>query len=368
MPNIPFNSLVYAHQRLNDEVIAAISSVLQRSQFVLGPEVEAFELEYAAFSGSRHCVAMGNGLDALHAALKLAGVGEGDEVIVPAHTYIASWMAASRLNAMIVPVDVQQDTMLIDPGRVAEVVTSRTKAIMPVHLYGQPCDMARLMAIAESENVPIIEDNAQAHGARFDGRPAGRFGLCNAASFYPTKNLGALGDGGALTTDDEDICHRARAFRNYGSKERFVNETEGTNSRLDELQAAVLRVKLRHLNDWNLERQRLADTYFDMLEGVGDLRFQAATPGGQSVYHLFVIRTEKRDALQIHLKNLGIETAVHYPIPPHLQKVYAFLKFGPGDFPVAEQIAKTAISLPLFIGMKASQVEEVCRAIKTFYL
>jgi dTDP-4-amino-4,6-dideoxygalactose transaminase len=352
---------------INEEVLGAISSVYERNQLILGSELEGFEHEYAQFSGTKFSVGVGNGLDALYISLKLLGITRDDEVIVPAHTYIATWMAVSRAGAKIIPVDVDKDTMLLDVAKVKDALTDRTRAIIPVHLYGAPCDMKPLMNMARAGGISIVEDNAQAHGAVYHGQVTGSFGVCNATSFYPTKNLGALGDGGALTTDDEGLDEKARIFRNYGSKGKFINEMEGTNSRLDELQAAILRVKLRYLEKWNRERHDLASVYLDRLSGLGDISLSVMQGSVMPVFHLFVIRTNRREALKDFLSASGIETMIHYPIAPHLQQVHSDLGFGKGDFPIAESIAKTALSLPLWPGLGADKVNFICDHIARFF-
>lgn len=365
IPVVPFNSLRHADAEIEEEVFQAIRMVYNSHQFIMGPQLAAFEEEYAHYCGTRYCVGLANGLDALYVALKVLGIGEGDEVIVPANTYIATWLAVTRAGAHIVPVDVNPETMLMEASQVESAITTNTRAILPVHLYGQPCNMTELLSQAEKFQLKVVEDNAQAHGASYCDRRTGSFGHCNATSFYPTKNLGALGDGGAITTNDSELFQKAMVLRHYGSTRRFINSVQGINSRLDELQAAVLRVKLKNLDKWNDERRALAKIYLSALDGVGDLLLPKKE--SESVFHLFAIRTDKRNELQDYLNAIGIETAVHYPVPPHLQEAYANLKFQKGDFPVSEKIAETILSLPLWIGMGEDQVMIVCNAIKDFY-
>ena len=365
MISVPFCSLKYAHDRIKGEMDKAIDAVYKRSQFILGAEVEEFEKEYAAYSGTRYCVGLASGLDALYVSLRLLEIGAGDEVIVPAHTYIATWLAITHSGATIVPVDVNQDTMLLDPEKVEQAISKRTKAILPVHLYGSVCDMSRLSDIAEQHRLKIVEGNAQGHGATWKNQLTGSFGQCNATSFYPTKNLGAMGDGGAITTNNERIYKEAICFRNYGSSDRFVNPVLGINSRLDEIQAAVLRVKLLHLGKWNQNRREIAKSYLDGLKGIGDIILPPMADG--DVFHLFVIRTEFREKLRSFLFQKGIATTVHYPIPPHRQGAYQSLGFGIGDFPNTERLSETVLSLPMWPGLGPDQLHWVIKQIEGFF-
>ena len=407
MEQIPFNKLAPQHDAA---ISAALLEVVRDDWFVLGTRLAIFERDYARFMGIGHCVGVGNGHDALVLALRSLGLGDTelprrewsrdvvtdpshqqvsaadrvppskdhrryrpDEVLVPAHTCPATWMAISNAGCVPVPVDIDADTLNIDPRLIAQRVNYYTRAIVPVHLYGNPCDMETIMALAEKHRLKVVEDNAQAHGATFhlageqQPRATGTFGEANATSFYPTKNLGALGDGGAMTTRDEEVARRVRTMRNYGYTSKDISETTGINSRLDELQAAVLTVKLTRLSAWNDERRRIAMQYNDALSGIGDVRMPATTPGGTHAHHLYVIRTEYRAALQQHLAAKGVQTAIHYPLPPHLQKAYANLGYHRGDFPVAEQVASEVLSLPMWIGMQAGQVERVCEVIREFF-
>lgn len=365
MISIPFCSLKYVHDQVKYEVEKAIDGVYRRGQFILGAELEAFEHEYATYSGTSHCIGVASGLDALFLSLDALGVGNGDEVIVPVHTYIASWLAVSRTGASVVPVDVDPATMLISPQLIEEAITDKTKAIVPVHLYGAPCDMSQLTKIAEKHKLFVVEDNAQAQGATWTEKMTGSFGACNATSFYPTKNLGALGDGGAITTHSDEINETIRSLRNYGSTDKFTNPIAGINSRLDELQAAVLRVKLKYLDEWNHARREIAQTYLTQLNGVGDLRLPSQNFA--SVYHLFVVRTHYREDLRSFLFKNGIGTMVHYPIPPHMQGAYQKMGLKKGDFPVSENLAETILSLPVWPGLGIEQVEWVVDQIKLFF-
>lgn len=363
--SVPFCSLKYAHDQIKRDVEKAINAVYRRGQFILGAEVEAFEKEYAAYGGTKYCIGVASGLDALYLSLHLLGVGPGDEVIVPAHTYIASWLATTRTGAKIVPVDVDPGTMLMNATHVKMAINKNTKAIMPVHLYGASCDMSQLTAIAKKNNLYIVEDNAQGHGATWKDKKTGSFGDCNATSFYPTKNLGALGDGGAITTDSKELAEKAISLRNYGSTDRFTNPVLGINSRLDELQAAAVRIKLRYLDEWNEKRRAIAQTYLTQLKGVGDIMLP--TESYASVFHLFVIRTQHREDLRSFLFKKGIGTMVHYPIPPHLQGAYKSMNFKKGDFPVSEKLAEMVLSLPMWPGLESEQVEWVVNQVKEFF-
>lgn len=364
---VPFLSFDAMHQPIKEALSKAFEKVLDSNWFVLGKEVADFESAYAQFNEVQHCVGISNGLDAIHIALLALGVGKGDEVIVPSNTYIATLLAVSYVGATPVLVEPDMQTYNIDPQKIAAAITSRTKAIIPVHLYGQVCAMDTIMAIANKHHLFVIEDNAQAHAAMLDGKMTGSFGHINATSFYPGKNLGALGDAGAVTSNDEQLAQKARVLRNYGSQKKYYNEVIGHNMRLDELQAALLSVKLPHLKEWSKQRQTIAAWYNEALQSVGDLVLPMVNDAATHVYHLYVVRTKKRDALQNHLNENGIGTLIHYPVPPHLQEAYADLGFKKGDFPIAEEIASTCVSLPLWPGMQSSQVTYVADHIKAFY-
>jgi dTDP-4-amino-4,6-dideoxygalactose transaminase len=310
-------------------------------------------------------VGVSNGLDALILALEALGVGKDDEVIVPSNTYIASVIAITTVGATPVFVEPRMETYNINPEWIEEKITKRTKAIMPVHLYGQACEMDHIMQLAEAHKLVVVEDNAQAHGSNYKGKLTGSFGHANGVSFYPGKNLGALGDAGAVTTDDEEVAEKIKALRNYGSQKKYHNEYVGLNRRLDELQAAFLSVKLQYLEKWTQERKQIAEIYNTSLKNSGLVLPQKAKQADH-VYHLYVVRTNKRDELQMHLNANGIGTLIHYPIPPHLQKAYKFLGYKKGDFPIAEELAKNTISLPLWVGMENKSFDQIESSIKTF--
>jgi dTDP-4-amino-4,6-dideoxygalactose transaminase len=364
---IPFLSLSHQHSVIRSEVLAGITNVYDKNWFILGKELEKFEAAYAKSTHTSFCIGVGNGHDALFIALKACGIGPNDEVIVPAHTFIATWLAVSKTGAKIIPIEPDASTYNIDPTKLEQHLTKKTKAIIPVHLYGQACDMTAILKIAKQNEIVVIEDNAQAHGATWCEEPTGGLGDINATSFYPVKNLGAIGDGGAITTNDTERAAYASRYRNYGFKEKNVGEEQGINSRLDEIQAVVLSIKLGHLKSWNDDRRQLAASYLERLQNVGDLLLPFSHHDAEHVYHLFVIRTEKRDALREYLRAHHIETMVHYPIPPHLQKSYHDLGFRKGDYPITESIAKTCLSLPLWPGMTDNEVEYVCDQIKKFF-
>jgi dTDP-4-amino-4,6-dideoxygalactose transaminase len=364
---LPFFSSKTVHDTLNAEIQLAWQRFYASNYYVLGTEVKAFEAEYASWIGAKHCIGVANGLDALHISLRALGIGPGDEVIVPSNTYIASWLGVSQTGAKPVPVEPDPRSWNLDPRRIEAAITPRTKAIMPVHLYGQACEMGPIMELAQKHGLKVVEDNAQAHGATWNGQKTGTFGQLNAHSFYPTKNLGALGDAGAVTCDEEDFADFARTFRNYGSKERYYNEMQGTNSRLDELQAAILQVKLRYLHQWNEERSILAQQYLDALADLDEVQLPHILEGATHVWHLFVILTPKRDALQAFLAQKGLQTLIHYPLPPHLQKAYQGAGYQKGQFPLAEKMATECLSLPLFPGMDAIHQGQVIEGIKAFF-
>ena len=362
--NIPFLDIGAAYRELQPEIDAAVQRVLQSGWYILGEEVECFEAEFAAYCGVRHCIGVGNGLDALHLILRAYEIGEGDEVIVPSHTFIATWLAVSFAGATPVPVEpVDDGTYNISPALIEAAITPRTKAIMPVHLYGQPADMDPINAIAKKYNLKVIEDAAQAHGARYKGRRAGGLGDAAGFSFYPGKNLGAMGDGGAITTDDADLAERLKALRNYGSFVKYAHVMQGFNSRLDPMQAAVLRVKLKYLDQWNERRISVASRYMDLLRDSG-VALPSVPAQVQSAFHLFVIRSARRDALQSTLKREGVETLIHYPTPPHLQGAYQELGYSREAFPLAERLANEVLSLPIGPHMREGAVDAVAALIR----
>ncbi|MFC5191139.1 DegT/DnrJ/EryC1/StrS family aminotransferase [Algoriphagus aquatilis] len=345
----------------------AFESVYDGYWYIMGKHLSQFEKEYASFNQIQYAIGISNGLDALYLALKALEIGEGDEVIMPSNTFIATVLAVSYTGAKPVFVEPNEKTYLINPDLIAQAITSNTKAIIPVHLYGQACEMDKIMQIAGKYNLKVIEDNAQAHGATFNGKLTGSFGHINATSFYPGKNLGALGDAGACTTNDAALAEKILMLRNYGSREKYKHEVIGHNMRLDELQAAFLSVKLRHLYEWTRQRLEIAAWYNGALAGMGDLILPEVGSDSTHVYHLYVIRTNYRDKLQAFLAEKGIGTLIHYPIPPHLQKAYAHLGFKEGDFPVAEKLAKTSLSLPIWPGIKKECIKKISNNLIEFY-
>jgi dTDP-4-amino-4,6-dideoxygalactose transaminase len=364
---IPYLSFNKINADVKAELTPAFEKFIDSNWYILGTQVKEFETAYANYNNSKHCIGVANGLDALIISLKALNIGKGDEVIVPSNTYIATWLAVSYVGATPIPVEPQIDTYNINAALIAEKITSRTKAILPVHLYGQCCDMDSIMKIAKKNDLFVIEDNAQSQGASYNNKIAGSFGQINSTSFYPGKNLGAYGDAGAITTDDEALAQRSRIIRNYGSEKKYYNEEKGINSRLDELQASLLTIKLRYLNAWNSERKRLAAIYDNLLAGVGDLILPVVAPGASHVYHIYMVRTNKRDELQSYLTNNDIGTLIHYPLPPHLQKAYSDLEYHKGSFPVAEEIANTCLSLPLYPGLSEENISFIADKIKQFY-
>ncbi len=356
--NIPFLDLKASYLEIQLDIDAAIRRVLDSGWYILGEEVDSFEQEFATYCEAKHCVGVANGLDALHLALLALGVGKGDEVIVPSNTYIATWLAVSRCGAAPIPVEPDAATYNLDPARIEVAITPRTKVILPVHLYGQPADIDPILAIARNYGLKVLEDGAQAHGARYKGNRLGAHGDVVAWSFYPGKNLGAFGDGGAITTNDAEIAERIRVLRNYGSQVKYVNDVRGFNSRLDTLQAAVLCVKLQHLDRWNETRRQIAAQYLAGLSNIG-LILPFVPDWAEPVWHLFVVRSRAREQFQQQLKQAGVGTLIHYPIPPHLQGAYADLGFGKGAFPIAERIHGEVLSLPMFPSMTREQTNSV---------
>lgn len=355
---IPFLDLKSPYLELKDELDAAYHRVMEGGWYILGSEVKAFEEEFAAYCGVKYCIGVGNGLDALRLILRAAGIGPGDEVIVPANTYIATWLAVSYAGATPVPVEPDERTYNIDPARIETAITGRTKAIMPVHLYGQPADMDPILEIAQRHGLWVFEDAAQAHGAMYKGRHTGSLGDAAGFSFYPGKNLGAFGDAGAVTTNNDELAETIRALRNYGSHIKYVNRYKGFNSRLDELQAALLRVKLRHLDEWNARRSRVAEVYNQALVET-ELILPYVLEWAESIWHLYVVRSPERDAFQKQLADAGIGTLIHYPIPPHLQDAYKDLGYSQGAYPVTERMAQEVLSLPMGPHLNYADVEKI---------
>lgn len=361
--NVPFLDLQASYRELQSELDAAALQVLGSGQYIGGSEVEAFEQEFAAYCEVSHCIAVANGLEALQLALLAAGVERGDEVVVPAHTFVATWLAVTHCGAIPVPVDTTPTTYTLDATQLEAAFTQRTKAVVPVHLYGLPANIDAVTAACEARGIAVIEDAAQAHGARFRGRRIGGHSLAAAWSFYPGKNLGAFGDAGAITTNDAKLAGRLRLLRNYGSPFRYVHDVQGFNSRLDPLQAALLAVKLKHLDDWNARRRRIAKRYSSELADT-PLELPTVPAGAEPVWHLYCVRHPQRDALRKGLHAAGVETLIHYPTPPHLQGAYAGLGFGKDAFPVAEATASTILSLPIGPAMTDEQVEAVIAALR----
>jgi dTDP-4-amino-4,6-dideoxygalactose transaminase len=362
---IPFSSFLPMERDLEQDLRGAFDRVFRRSWYIGGAEDEAFEQAFADYCGARHCIGVGNGLDALMLALKALDIGAGDEVIVPSSTFIATALAVTYVGAKVVFVEPDIHTCNIDPARIEGAITEHTRAIMPVHLYGQACDMDPIMAIARSHGLKVVEDCAQAHGATYKGRRVGTFGDAAGFSFYPGKNLGALGDAGAVVTNDDALAERVRALGNYGSDYKYHHIYKGNNSRLDELQAAFLLAKLPHLDRMNAERRRIADRY---ISGMHNPRVELPCVRADCVpvWHIFAVRCDVRDALEQYLEDCGIGTNKHYPIPMHLQECYRDLGFKRGDFPIAEAISATELSLPMYYGMTEGEIEYVIDAINAF--
>lgn len=364
---VPILDLKPATDELRAQLDAAYRRVVDSGWFLLGRELEAFEAEYAASVGVAHCVGVANGLEALQLVLMARGIGQGDEVIVPAHGYIATWLAVTHVGARPVPCECDERTYNLDPARIEALLTPRTKAILPIHLYGQTADMAAINAVAARHGLFVLEDGAQSHGARCQGRASGALGQAAGISFYPSKNLGALADAGAITTDDSGLADKLRHLRNYGSKVRYQNEYVGLNSRLEEMQAAFLRAKRPFLAEWNARRTALAARYLAQLQGVGDLVLPFVPAWAEPVWHLFVIRTARREALQAHLAARDIGTQIHYPTPPHLSGAYRDAGWKRGDFPLAERLANEVLSLPIGPHHTAEQIDYVCSAVRSFF-
>jgi dTDP-4-amino-4,6-dideoxygalactose transaminase len=364
--SVPFLDLKGQYRELQEQLDSAYRRVAESGRFVLGPEVELFESEFAAYCEAKHCIGVGNGLDALHVILRAAGIGPGDEVIVPGNTYIATWLAVSDAGATPIPVEPGERTYNIDAEKIAAAITARTRAIMAVHLCGQPADMDAINKVAARHNVKVIEDCAQAHGARYKGKRVGGLGVAAGFSFYPGKNLGAFGDGGAVVTNDDDLARRVRLIGNYGSAVKYYNETKGLNSRLDELQAAFLRVKLARLDQWNERRKQVARDYLQALKEVENLTLPRVPDWADPVWHLFMVRHPQRDLLQKHLNKNGVDTIIHYPVPPHLQKAYAELGYERGRFPISEKLADEVLSLPISAHLAAEETSYVVQQLSTF--
>jgi dTDP-4-amino-4,6-dideoxygalactose transaminase len=363
---IPFLDLKAPYLELKNELDEAYKRVMESGWYILGEECEAFEKEFADYCGTKYCIGVGNGLDALHLILRAYGIGRGDEVIVPANTYIATWLAVSYADAKPIPVEPDEKTYNINPGLIEQAITDRTKAIIAVHLYGQPADMDSINALAKKYNLKVIEDAAQAHGAKYKGHRAGSLGDAAGFSFYPGKNLGAIGDGGAVTTNDPVLAENIKVLRNYGSRIKYYNEVKGFNSRLDELQAALLRVKLSKLDEWNQRRSKVARIYLQELKNCNDLIMPYVPEWVEPSWHLFVVRSQKRDDLQSYLFKNDIGTLIHYPVPPHLSEAYADMNYKIGDFPITEKIAKSVLSLPMGPHISDIEISEIRTKIERY--
>lgn len=359
---IPLVGLFDQYQTIKSEVDAAIQNIITNSAFVGGKEVKSFESEFAAYCETKACVGVGNGTDALYLTLRALGIGPGDEVITVAHTFIATSEAISMTGATPIFIDVLEDTMLMDPALIEPALTPRTKAIIPVHLYGQSCDMDAIMEIARKHDLKVVEDAAQAHGGRWRGQRVGSIGDAATFSFYPGKNLGAFGDAGAVVSQDEDLIERIRMLANHGRLEKYTHKMEGVNSRLDGMQAAILRVKLRHLDEWNQKRRAHADVYLESLSA-SEFRPQTVNPNAEPVWHLFVIRLAEREALQKKLKDEGIATGIHYPVPLHVQPAYQERQIPLGSLPVTEKAANEVVSLPMYPELTETQLESIVNAM-----
>ena len=360
---VPFLDLQATYTEIQTEVDEAVKRVLSSGWYLLGNELAAFEAEFASYCGAEYCVGVSNGLDALHLVLRAWGIGAGDEVIVPSNTYIASWLAVSQTGATPIPVEPDPCTYNIDPTLIEAAITPRTRAILVVHLYGQAADMDPVLEVARRHGLRVLEDAAQAHGARYKGRRVGALGDAAGWSFYPGKNLGAFGDAGAVTTYDPELADRLRTLRNYGSRQKYVNEVQGYNNRMDEVQAAVLRVKLHRLEEWNERRRRIADLYVTSLAD-GELQLPYVPGWSVPVWHLFVVRAAARDVFQRRLEEQGVATLVHYPVPPHLQRAYERIGFGVGSFPISEAIHREVLSLPLGPHMTEEEARYVVQAVR----
>jgi dTDP-4-amino-4,6-dideoxygalactose transaminase len=368
MISVPFVDLRAQYQTIREEIQEAIGQVLQETNFILGHHVSDFEEAFASYSGCRYGIGVASGLDALKLCLRAVGIGYGHEVLTAANTFIATALAISSVGATPVLVDVDPETYNIDVSKLETSITSRTKAIIPVHLYGQPADMDPILEVARRHNLYVIEDASQAHGASYKGKRVGSIGDLAAFSLYPAKNLGAYGDAGIITTNDEAIANRIKSLRNYGSIEKYYHSMKGENSRLDTLHAAVLKVKLSHLDQWNDMRRSIAAQYTRLLQGIGDLILPKVFDSTEPVFHLYVVRTKRRNELMRYLQENRIGTIIHYPVPIHLQEAYASAGWKRGDFPVAEQLSDEVLSLPIFPELKEEQIYHVVSSIRSFFL
>lgn len=367
LDEIPFVDLRAQYRMIGEEIVASIREVLSRGDFILGSKVSEFERAFAEFTSVKHAIGVGSGLDALRVALMALDIGPGDEVILPANTFIATAFAVDGAGAKPVLIDCDPRTYGIDVSAIESVMTPKTRAIIPVHLTGQPADMDPILEIARRRRIHVVEDAAQAHGSYYKGRPCGSMGIAGCFSFYPGKNLGAYGDAGLIATNDDDFAGRCNCIRNYGQRVKYEHREKGLNTRLDTLQAAVLVVKLKYISRWNSQRSEHARCYKELLDGVGDLQFQAQQPDSTHIYHLFIVETGAREPLQEYLSKAGVQTGIHYPIPIHLQEAYRDLGYGPGDFPTTERLARRMLSLPMYPELTVDQIEQVSSLIKSFF-
>ena len=363
---VPFLSVGSTYAELKSELDAAFERVMNSGRYILGEECDNFESEFAGFCGAKHCVGVGNGFDALALIIKGYGIGTGDEVIVPANTYIATWLAVSASGAKPIPVEPDERTYNIDPSRIRDAINNRTKAILAVHLYGLPCQMNEILEIAEETDLKVIEDAAQAQGAEHRGKRVGGLGDAGGFSFYPGKNLGAYGDSGAIVTNDGELADRVRCLGNYGSKRKYENEAKGVNSRLDELQASFLRVRLNSLNEWNSRRSRIAKRYLNEISPETGMILPIETPDCRHAWHLFVVRHERRDSLIKHLGGSGVQTLIHYPIPPHMSEAYSSEGWKADDYGITKALAETVVSLPIGPHLSQAEQDHVLSALSEF--
>lgn len=364
---VPFVDLQTQYQSLKHEMLPAVERILESSQFILGKAVEDFEKKFAEAHGMKHCIGVGTGTDALHIILWALKVGPGDEVITVAHTFIATAEAISLTGAKPLFVDIDPKTYTMDPNQLEKIITKRTKAIIPVHLYGQPAAMTQIMEIANRHGIPVVEDACQAHLAQYDGKFVGQFGAAAAFSFYPGKNLGAYGEGGGVTTNDDALARKMRMIRDHGSEKKYHHAMWGHNYRLDGIQGAVLGVKLPYLNDWTESRRHHAVRYNQQLNGMGDLIIPKADTRAKHVYHLYVVQTGNRDELQKYLASRDVSTGLHYPVPLHLQDAYNCLGYRQGDLPETERVASHALSLPMYAELTDEQIDCVVSTIEDFF-
>ncbi len=364
---VPFIDLGYSYSLIDDELLNAFKKVLKSGQVVLGKEVDGFEKKYAKFSDTKYCLGVSSGLDALTLSLESLDIEKDSEVIMASNSYIATLNAAVRLGLKPVLVEPKEDTYNINPDNIGPVINSRTRAILPTHFFGQACDMDPILQIAKKNDLYVVEDNAQSQGSTYKGKKTGSFGISNATSFYPTKNIGAIGEAGAVTTNDPKIYKKISMLRNYGEESRYRNSVIGYNCRLDEVQASFLNVKLRKIDQMTKRRIRIANIYMKELNGVGDIILPKIEKDVKSVFHIFPIRTKYRNKLREYLTGKEIGTSVHYPIPPHLQKAYSYLGHEKGDFPIAERLAESSLSIPIYPEMKDTQIEFVVKQIKNYF-